>query len=196
MTEMKRKRRKVQPELLQAAIKLFGLRSFHGVTTRALAAEAGVHDALIYVWFGSKRKLYEKAVDSARDQVMSAFSHIMLDLLGRGNPVSADALGVALRAFHIAMPGDSSRLLVQVVMSDDDPSHLGRRTLDQIENALANILEPRPKLNEKFCPQTTAKLLIRALFWGKAMDCEAEDQQIEEILNQWMLGVVSGVQMN
>lgn len=45
-------------QLLEAAIRLFALHGFDGVTTRQLAAEAGANVAAIAYHFGGKRELY------------------------------------------------------------------------------------------------------------------------------------------
>ena len=63
--------------LLNAAEALFAERGFFGVTTREVATEAGVDDALIYYHFGSKRDLFE-AVLARRAQVSNEIRHVSL----------------------------------------------------------------------------------------------------------------------
>jgi AcrR family transcriptional regulator len=48
--------------ILAAAEDLFGINGFAGTTTRAVAKQAGVAEALVYTNFGSKTRLFEAAV--------------------------------------------------------------------------------------------------------------------------------------
>jgi len=51
-------------EILETAGELFSKRGFSGTTTRALAAAAGSHEAVLFRHFGSKEKLYSAALES------------------------------------------------------------------------------------------------------------------------------------
>ncbi|UTP37930.1 TetR family transcriptional regulator [Phenylobacterium sp. LH3H17] len=57
--------------ILDAAELLFAGQGFYGVTTRQVAAEAGVDTALIHYYFGSKRDLFD-AVFARRAEVVNA----------------------------------------------------------------------------------------------------------------------------
>jgi AcrR family transcriptional regulator len=76
--------------LLAAARKLIAEHGFTGTTTRDVAAEAGVNQALVYRYFGSREKLLAEAAggdepaDSHLDRVVSCapladLPHILLD---------------------------------------------------------------------------------------------------------------------
>jgi AcrR family transcriptional regulator len=52
----------VQKVILAAAEDLFGITGFAGTTTRAVAKQAGVAEALVYTNFASKTRLFEAAV--------------------------------------------------------------------------------------------------------------------------------------
>jgi AcrR family transcriptional regulator len=52
----------VRQVILAAAEDLFGINGFAGTTTRAVAKQAGVAEALVYTNFGSKTRLFEAAV--------------------------------------------------------------------------------------------------------------------------------------
>jgi AcrR family transcriptional regulator len=56
--------------ILDAAEGLFARHGFHGVTTRQVAAEAGVDTALIHYYFGAKRELFD-AVFVRRAQILN-----------------------------------------------------------------------------------------------------------------------------
>lgn len=66
--------------ILDAAEGLFARHGFHGVTTRQVAAEAGVDTALIHYYFGAKRELFDSAfqrraeiLNQAREASMNAY---------------------------------------------------------------------------------------------------------------------------
>src|SRR3954470_20442791 len=49
--------------ILAAAERLFSQKGFSGTTTKALAETAGVHEAILFRYFKSKRELYRAAVE-------------------------------------------------------------------------------------------------------------------------------------
>ncbi len=66
--------------ILDAAEGLFARHGFHGVTTRQVAAEAGVDTALIHYYFGAKRELFDSVfvrraeiLNQAREASMNAY---------------------------------------------------------------------------------------------------------------------------
>lgn len=66
--------------ILNAAEALFARHGFYGVTTRQVAAEAGVDTALIHYYFGAKRELFDavllrraEIINRDRAQAMSAY---------------------------------------------------------------------------------------------------------------------------
>jgi len=50
-------------EILDAAEKLFSQKGFRGTTTKDLAAKAGVHEAILFRHFTSKRDLYQATLE-------------------------------------------------------------------------------------------------------------------------------------
>ena len=51
---------KREAEILEAAIALFGDEGFHSVSTRKIAAAAGVSEGTLFNYFSSKNELSEK----------------------------------------------------------------------------------------------------------------------------------------
>jgi AcrR family transcriptional regulator len=58
--------------VLDAAELIFGRSGYHGATTRAVAAEAGVSEGLLYQHFPGKRQLFEAVVVRALDRLEAA----------------------------------------------------------------------------------------------------------------------------
>ena len=50
-------------EILDAAEKIFSQKGFKGATTKELAAKAGVHEAILFRYFTSKRALYQATLE-------------------------------------------------------------------------------------------------------------------------------------
>lgn len=65
--------------ILQAALRAFAVRGFDGSTTREIAAEAGVNHGLIPYYFGSKRKLWQAAVDLAFEALAQRVAAILAE---------------------------------------------------------------------------------------------------------------------
>lgn len=184
-------RRKVQPVILQAAIKLFGLYTFKGVTTRAVAREARASEPLIYMWFKSKENLYLQAVNAVVSQANQEFTKFVMKIFGEAEEPTPGRIGEAVRAWYASIPEAAARLLLQVLISDDRHNALAREPLDQIVNALAKTLKRRRKANRKFNPQVAAQTLVRSLIWGKVVEGKNADQDMHGTLQQWLLSLAA-----
>lgn len=64
-------------QLVRAAVRAFARDGFHGATTRSIAAEAGVAEALLYRHFSSKRDLYLSTVALTSDRMVDALHRIL-----------------------------------------------------------------------------------------------------------------------
>jgi AcrR family transcriptional regulator len=65
--------------ILRAALRAFSERGFEGASTREIAAEAGVNHGLIPYYFGSKRKLWQAAVDLAFGELKAGTDAVIAD---------------------------------------------------------------------------------------------------------------------
>lgn len=182
------KRRRVEPEILETGIRLFGAYGFHGVTTRDLAQEAHVMEGSIYKWFDSKDILYLKAVNAVIAQVNQEFHRFVVTMLGKSQEFDARRLQEALRTWYQSISEPAARLLIQVMISDDKLSKTVREPLDQLTNVIADHLD-RQKRGRKFNSQAAARTLVRALLWAKVANktASAAEQDMNEILQQWLL---------
>ena len=97
-------------EILAAARRLFGERGYEGTTIRAIAAAAGVNQALVHHFFGTKERIFVAAVDFPLDpavvlpQVLAGPPEQLGERLARlvlsvwGDPVSRAPLLALLRS--------------------------------------------------------------------------------------------------
>ncbi len=56
-------------QLMKSAIAVFARSTYHGATTKSIAEEAGVTEALIYRYFGSKRALFTASVAHTAERI-------------------------------------------------------------------------------------------------------------------------------
>lgn len=83
--------------ILDAAEGLFARHGFYGVTTRQVAAEAGVDTALIHYYFGAKRELFD-AVFLRRAEIVNRERLDSMNAYETAHPRSMTAEGV-IKAF-------------------------------------------------------------------------------------------------
>lgn len=58
-------------QILKSAIRVFAEQTYHGATTKRIAEEAGITEALIYRYFGSKRALFTEAIVHTCDRLVT-----------------------------------------------------------------------------------------------------------------------------
>lgn len=84
--------------ILDAAEGLFARHGFHGVTTRQVAAEAGVDTALIHYYFGAKRELFD-AVFVRRAQILNQVREASMNAYVAAHDASTMTVEGVIEAF-------------------------------------------------------------------------------------------------
>lgn len=127
--------------LLDAAEAQFSENGFHGTTTRAIAAGAGVNAALLHYYFGSKEQLFETVVERRAAEINSRRRALLAGLLAHTAAPSLEALLEAFLRPTIEFGHDTTRdgqryarLLVHVAAGTDERS---RRLTAQNYNGIA-----------------------------------------------------------
>lgn len=64
-------------QILESAISVFARSTYHGATTKQISEEAGVTEALIYRYFGSKRRLFIDAIDLTSSRLVDGLEGIL-----------------------------------------------------------------------------------------------------------------------
>ena len=62
------------PQMLDAAVRVFGERGYHGASMDDVAAEAGVTKPMFYAYFGSKEELYAACIEYVARQLRHALT--------------------------------------------------------------------------------------------------------------------------
>ncbi|MDR3792599.1 MAG: TetR/AcrR family transcriptional regulator [Terracidiphilus sp.] len=149
-----------EAQILASAATLFASNGYRGVSTRDIAAEAGVNEVTIYRHYPRKRELYVAVLDAALQQVK-----LRGDLLMRLAEAS-DARSVVSRSFDLVHSTLSNspelmRLLQYSTLElGEDIDPLLRRHLGELIEVVARYLEPWVTRGELRC--TSAKALILA----------------------------------
>lgn len=74
-------------QILKSAITVFAEATYHGATTKRIAEEAGITEALIYRYFGSKRALFIDAIVHTSDRLVEGLEAVLQH--HRDNPLVA-----------------------------------------------------------------------------------------------------------
>jgi AcrR family transcriptional regulator len=178
------KRRRVEPEILKAAIHLFGLYGFRGVTTRDIAREAKVVEGSVYGWFKSKEYLYIQAVNEVLGNINQEFGQFVVTVFGDTGEVAQERINQAVLAWFSSLEQPGARLLMQIIMGDDKLNKTARKPLDQMINIVAKALASQKRQSKSFDPQGAALCLVRALFQTRLTESKATAQdEIRQILH-------------
>jgi AcrR family transcriptional regulator len=181
-------RRRVEPIILQAAIKLFGQYGFNGVTNRALTREARVQEPAIYLWFDSKENLYTQAINAVVAHANAEFQKFVMSVFASGELTPA-RLVQAVGDWYTAIPETHARLLQQVLVSDQKRDKIAREPLDNIIGTIARALDQQKKASKDLDSQAAALALVRSLLWGKVNARKTADRDNEKILQFWLRAV-------
>ena len=121
-------------QILGCAVRVFARRSYHGATTRMISEEAGIAEALIYRYFGSKRKLFTAVVNHTGDRLVAGLSEILHEY--QGEPLAA--LGGLLQ-FYVSLLERNEELakMIFLVSAELDDPEVREVYLPYQEQALA-----------------------------------------------------------
>lgn len=64
-------------QILRSAIRVFARSTYHGATTKSISEEAGVTEALIYRYFGSKRALFTDAIEHTSSRMVAGLEGVL-----------------------------------------------------------------------------------------------------------------------
>ena len=68
---------KRKQQILLSAIRVFARSTYHGATTKSIAEEAGVTEALLYRYFGSKRDIFTEAIQHTAGRLTRGLEEIL-----------------------------------------------------------------------------------------------------------------------
>jgi AcrR family transcriptional regulator len=150
-------------QILAASIGVFARLGYHGATTRAIAREAGVAEALLYRYFTNKQALFREAVELTSSRLV----HGLREVLARHPDSPIEAFGELLEfCRHVLLRSESLAKMIFIVSAElDDPqvrdTYLPwqREALLAIETAIADW-QQRGLMATGFPPRATAWLVF------------------------------------
>jgi AcrR family transcriptional regulator len=110
---------KRKKQILMSAIRVFARSTYHGATTKAIAEEAGVTEALIYRYFGSKRHLFKDAIVHTAGRLIEGVEEILQT--HNDNPIRAFTECYYFYVHVLEKHQDFAKMIFQVLAELDQP---------------------------------------------------------------------------
>lgn len=153
-----------QKEILEAAQKVFMECGYGGASMRAIAARAGVNEAMLYRVCSSKEQLFEKSVAGALEKVVENAISRSFAILAKG-PGALDIRGI-IRHFItdlLCAMRDIAPLLNAVLLSDKESAADFYRT--RFEPLLNRVIQAVNDNKDVWAyPDSDGELPVRAVF--------------------------------
>jgi AcrR family transcriptional regulator len=147
-------------DILQASLKLFAEKGFHGTSMRDIARSADITEGLIYHYFASKRDLFRAIIEE------HSFLPLLRSLPDLGEWLDLrDLLIVLARGFYdvLGRNHDLTRLLLQEVqVFPEEREAFFADAMKESITELASIMESR--MNEKARVQLDPQVIARIFF--------------------------------
>lgn len=177
---------RIEPILVDAAIRLFGESGYEGVTTRDVAQSAGVYEYNVYRLFKSKEGLYVRALKTVVDRSLLDMKQFAREYPKHSD--KKDKLGSFLRAaihrWYFSLSQDGARMLQQVMISDKRRRDRAFEPMANIINIVAKAIGQRkPKVS--FDPRTRAEALVMMLFQLKVSYAGQSKNELTELERFW-----------
>jgi len=106
-------------QILLAAVRCFARHGYRGATTKRIAAEADVAEALLYRYFGSKRELFAESVSRVARHLLNGLKIVFED--HRDAPVDALRAMLETYAETLAAEDNLAKMVFTVSAELDDP---------------------------------------------------------------------------
>ncbi|WP_230467853.1 TetR/AcrR family transcriptional regulator [Lujinxingia vulgaris] len=106
-------------QILMSAIRVFARSTYHGATTKGIAEEAGVTEALLYRYYSSKRDLFIDAIDHTSGKLARGLEHALAEHYE--HPVEAIVSCMEFYARLLQSSEDLARMIFLVLAELDEP---------------------------------------------------------------------------
>ena len=133
-------------QILKSAIGVFAEMTYHGATTKRIAEKAGITEALIYRYFGSKRALFTEAINHTCSRLVAGLE-AELDR-NRDRPLSVMANSLAYYTNVLERNEDMAKMIF-LVMSELDQDDVRATYLPYQERVLKLIADTIEYWKEK-----------------------------------------------
>ncbi len=123
-------------QILRSAIRVFAESTYHGATTKRISEEAGITEALIYRYFGSKRKLFTEAISMTSGRLVKGLEETLAS--NRDEPHAALRECFQFYAYYLDKHQDLAKMIF-LVLSELDQDDVRAAYLPHQERALETI---------------------------------------------------------
>lgn len=123
-------------QILRSAIHVFAESTYHGATTKRISEEAGITEALIYRYFGSKRNLFTEAISMTSARLVKGLEETLSR--HRDEPLEALRQCFLFYVHYLEKHQDLAKMIF-LVLSELDQEDVRRAYLPHQEQALATI---------------------------------------------------------
>ena len=132
--------------IVQAAVRLFAERGFHGATTRALARAVKITEPVLYEHFKSKRELYCAIIESMSQEGLARATALLQPYAdAKDDRGFFTRLGEFVLECHTGESAPHARLLLFVALEDPELGALFYERQRQGRELLARYIERRIK---------------------------------------------------
>ncbi len=135
--ELHGKDQDTRERILQAAVKLFAEKGFHGVSVKEISVAAGTNTALLFYYFNSKKDLYDAIYQDARNILLEVFEEI-----SEGKASARECLEELIRHFL----EDFSRDCDFDLLISREIHGFGEYTREELAEMLSSVLAPLEKI--------------------------------------------------
>ena len=175
--------------ILDAAIRLFRERGYHGTSIRDIGSAAGVTSAALYRHFANKDEVLETAIWEGMRRVDRASREVLRE---EGRP-PAEILEALVRTFARIMIEDREQLAVYHF----EARHLEPAVYAEMQRAerrlyerwLGHLLLARPELSETRA-RTLVKAAVFTIGYAAIADSELDSEQLAAVLADAALAVM------
>jgi AcrR family transcriptional regulator len=186
-------------DILMAAMELFAKKGFRGATTRDLAAQADVNEAIIFRYFNNKEALYNAILENKAEEIRSV-RHEILEQLASGTDDSKffEAEG---RAFLERHERDSSfmRLLLFSALEGHELSDMFMKSMLE-NNPYAAYIERRTQegafrpMNPKIAARAFFGMFATYVLWQEIFGLKnGEPHEREDVIRTFVSIFLSGI---
>ena len=106
-------------QILKCATRVFAKKGYHGATTKRISEEAGVAEALIYRYFGSKKGLFSDAVERTAERLVDGLESALSE--HATDPTRAMARIYDFYVKLLVKQRDMAKMIFLVSAELDDP---------------------------------------------------------------------------
>lgn len=173
----RRRRKDARPgELLDAAIAVFARTGFHAASMDEIGARAGVSKGTVYLYFGTKERLFAEAVRHGTEALLEKTERIAAEEQGS----APGMLRRLVSTWDVIAAGQSTGAVLKLLLMESSALPSVTRYTEKLferMHALIQALVERGLRDGDFRPCSStmiARIICAALYWHALGRCSAE----------------------